>query len=173
MTNVKIQSVNSKYWQEYKAFRLKALQDDRHAFGASYENMIKKPDEYWKNQIEGSKENSKKTVLFALFDNKIVGVVIIKFSKYKKLKHVARLSGFYVNPDYRGQGIGKKLFDAALQEISKNKEINKVKLSVNTVQTTAINLYRSYGFKEAGKLEKEFKIDNQYFDVLVMERLLD
>lgn len=50
-----------------------------------------------------------------------------------------------VDPNYRGEGIGRKLLLAGLSRL-KNKGINVVELTVDSENKTACNLYRSIGF---------------------------
>ena len=51
-----------------------------------------------------------------------------------------------VDPDYRGEGIGKKLLLEGLRHL-KNKGFKIVELTVDGKNETAIGLYHSYGFK--------------------------
>jgi predicted GNAT family acetyltransferase len=63
--------------------------------------------------------------LFALSEDKAIGMIVYVFNDRIKTKHIANIFGVYVKIDYRGKGIGRKLLDQVLLQIQKNKEIVK------------------------------------------------
>ena len=67
---------------------------------------------------------------------KIIGRILIK-----EKEHGTSISGFYVDKDYRGYGIGETLFDDAVNKY--NGEI----LEVYSDNKVAIHMYEKYGFK--------------------------
>lgn len=152
-------------WEKFKKIRLEALELEPQAFGDSYSILSKKKDNYWKKEL-----SNKKQVWYGVFDNEnLVGIGSIKFVKTLKFDHIAHLSGIYVRKEYRGRGVGKLLFKTRIDEAFKNPYIRKIKLIVNLSQENAIDLYKSFGFKVVGKMEKEFRIDSVYFDAYLME----
>ncbi len=162
---MKIEKLTSKKWQEFKEIRLEALRLEPQAFGDSYEVLVKKSDNYWLKNL-----NSKYQFWYGVYDdNSIVGIGSIKFARALKFNHIAHLSGIYVKKEYRGKGIGKLLFKTRIDEAFKNPKIKKLKLIVNLSQKNAINLYKSFGFREVGRLEREFRLDSDYFDAYLME----
>ena len=54
----------------------------------------------------------------------------------------AELTGFYVHPDYQGQGVGKKLYRQAL-EFSGNKDFV---LDIYTHNTKTVKMYEKWGW---------------------------
>ena len=52
-----------------------------------------------------------------------------------------------VHEDFRGQGIGRALFDY-VKSMAKEKQIAAIELSVNAKNTDAMAMYRKYGFGE-------------------------
>jgi len=50
-------------------------------------------------------------------DDKPVGTITYVFSDRAKTRHVAHIYGLYISPNYRGQGVGRKLLERALQGI--------------------------------------------------------
>ena len=89
-----------------------------------------------------------------------------------KTKHIANIFGFYVKMKYRGQEVGTKLMESALEIIQKNMKVSKIKLTVNPEQKVAVKLYEKYGFELVGRLKNELKVDDKLYDELIMERLL-
>ncbi len=161
---IEIKNLPITRWKEYKNLRLEALKSDPLAFGSSYPEEKKLKEEEWKRRIVNT--------VFALSNDKLIGMVGYVFRKRTKLKHVADIFGVYVNNKYRGQGIGRELLKAAISTISKNKKIIKIELSANTEQKAAIKLYEKNGFTIAGKLTKEFKVNGKFFDEVIMEKLI-
>ena len=165
---MEIRKLNSGDWEIYKELRLEALQKDAEAFGSSYEESLKKTNEEWKKPLENQKNN----IMVAFYGDKVIGMVGANQESGQKTKHVAYVWGVYVNADHRGQGVAKKIMKTLLDEIMKNKEIEKINLNVNTTQNGAISLYEKLGFEIVGTLHKELKIGDKYFDEYMMEKFL-
>lgn len=113
-----------------------------------------------------------KNALYALSQGEPVGTVTYVFGDKIKARHIARIFAVYVDPAYRGKGIGKRLLKRALELIQANKKIVKVQLMVNCEQRAALNLYKSVGFNAVGLLKKETKVRGRFYDELIMEKML-
>ncbi|MBI1744339.1 GNAT family N-acetyltransferase [Candidatus Acetothermia bacterium] len=161
---IEVKKLPEDRWKEHRDLRLEALQSDPIAYSSSYEYTEQLSEDVWKRRLSN--------VLFALSDDKPVGMIVYYFESETKIQHIANIFGVFVKKEYRGQGVGKKLMQSALSEIVKNSAIAKVKLTVTSVQTAAVKLYEKFGFKTVGKLEKELFVDGRYYDELVMEKHL-
>lgn len=161
---IKIKRLSPNRWKEYRGLRLEALKKDFIAFGSSYEEEKKLSQSEWKKRI--------KNTLFALSDNQPIGMIVYIFLKQQKIKHVANIYGVYIKNEFRTQGIGKMLIEAAISEIQKNKSIVKINLNVNPKQKVAVRLYKRYGFKAIGTLKKDLFINGKFYDEVVMEKHL-
>jgi ribosomal protein S18 acetylase RimI-like enzyme len=111
-------------------------------------------------------------VFFAKSGDNYVGMIILGLNYRQKLKHIADIFGVYVDPKYRGFGIGQKLLDHVIQKAKSYSIIRKMKLEVVSTQIPAINLYTKNGFHKVGVLKDELHDQNQYFDTLIMEKYL-
>jgi ribosomal protein S18 acetylase RimI-like enzyme len=151
-------------WKEFRELRLEALQNDPLAFGSSYEEEKNLTEDEWKRRI--------KNTLLALANDTLVGMIVYIIDNKIKTKHIANIFGVYVKKEYRGQGVGKKLIESALKIIQKNSNVSKIKLTVNPEQKAAVKLYETFGFELVGRLKKELKINDKFYDELIMERLL-
>jgi RimJ/RimL family protein N-acetyltransferase len=49
----------------------------------------------------------------------------------------------------------------------------KIKLAVVTGQEAAVKLYKSFGFRQIGIIEKELCVDGTYYDEYKMELLFE
>lgn len=76
--------------------------------------------------------------------------------------HVATIAA---HPDYRGQGIGKKVLVHALLAARKEGVIRAF-LEVRQTNEAALNMYRSLGFVEDGRRKEYYKDNNE--DAILM-----
>lgn len=161
---IEIKKLPSDRWRDYQSLRLEALKSEPTAFGSSYEEEVTLAKEIWQRRIDN--------VLFALVDDKPVGIVVYIFNGRLKTRHVSDIYGMYVAREYRNQGTGSKLISAAINLIKENKNILKIKLSVNPAQKPAVRLYEKFGFVSIGTARKEYNDNGNFFDELLMEKYL-
>jgi ribosomal-protein-alanine N-acetyltransferase len=76
--------------------------------------------------------------------------------------HIATLA---VDPAYRGQGVGRRLVEAALQDALQHKMVEAT-LEVRSGNQVAINLYRSLGFEIVGNRPRYYRDNHE--DALIM-----
>ena len=161
---IEIKKVPPDRWKEFRDLRLEALQNDPLAFGSSYEEEKSLTEDEWKRRI--------KNALFASANDTLVGMIVYIIDNKMKTKHIANIFGVYVKKEYRGQGIGKKLIESALEIIQKNVNVSKIKLTVNPEQKAAVKLYETFGFEVVGRLKNELKVDDKFYDELIMEKFV-
>ena len=77
----------------------------------------------------------------------------------------AHVTSIAVSPPYRGLGVGELLF-LALVDLSREIGAQYMTLEVRVSNTLAQNLYRKYGFKEAGVRRRYYSDNNE--DALIM-----
>lgn len=161
---VEIQRLPQDRWKDYQQLRLESLSNEPIAFGSSYEEEITLSQKVWQRRIGDA--------LFALIDDKPVGMLAIITSNRIKTKHIAEIFAMYVQPGYRNQGIGGQLIAKAIEIIKKNKDIRKINLTVNPGQEYAVKLYQKYGFNNVGTAKDQYYINGRYYDELLMERFI-
>ena len=86
--------------------------------------------------------------------------------------HVLTVNGLAVDPARQGNGIGRRLVEAAVAEAAR-RGARKVSLRVLAPNTTARTLYESCGFVVEGVLRGEFVLRGKPVDDLLMARVLD
>jgi ribosomal protein S18 acetylase RimI-like enzyme len=84
--------------------------------------------------------------------------------KLLKVRHKGRIWGVYVRANSRGQGIGRALLGALLEQIKTLPGFEQVNLTVSSHQVAAKALYRLLGFETFGVERAALKIADQYFD---------
>lgn len=153
-------------WQDYKKLRLQSLKNDPIAYGAKYEEEADLRRSFWTKDLIGK---SDKKPYFVEIGGKLVGMAGAKYAKHDNFSHIAKIGAVYINKNYRRKGLGKMLLQEMVKDILQNKNIKKIKLTVNKTQKPAIVLYNSLGFKIVGTMRKEFKISGKYHDAYLME----
>jgi len=76
-----------------------------------------------------------------------------------------QITNVAVHPGFRGTGIAGRMLEAII-DICKAAKVTGITLEVRKSNTSAINLYKKYGFKEEG-IRKKFYSDNNE-DALIM-----
>lgn len=73
--------------------------------------------------------------------------------------------------EYWSQGLGSKLLETLI-EWSISNTIKRIELTVVETNVRAVNLYKKYGFVVEGIKQKSIMIDGNYYNELMMARLL-
>lgn len=151
-------------WEDYKNIRLQALQEVPQAFLDDIDRAKDEEKSFW---VQRSKN-----VIFAEVDGRVVGTAGFYQEEKSKQKHIMNIVGVYVLPEYRGKKVGYQLLEKVLEEIKKNKEIKVIQLGVVDTQKEAMDLYKSLGFVEIGKLKYAVNVNGKYFDEYLMQMYL-
>lgn len=77
----------------------------------------------------------------------------------------------YVAPDARGHGVGVKLLHA-LADASEKAGYYKLTSRVFTTNQASLNLHRAAGFTEVGVQRHHGRLENEWKDTVLVERLL-
>lgn len=74
MQEIIIWKISIDEWQEFKKLRLEALKNEPASFWWSYEDDVKKYDEYWIEKIESANKEKESFILFAK-NNKLIWTI--------------------------------------------------------------------------------------------------
>jgi ribosomal protein S18 acetylase RimI-like enzyme len=159
---IAVKKLDEVRWKDYRDLRLDALSKDPCAFGSSHGEERDLPEEEWRRRIHNA--------LFAMSGGKPVGMIVFVHEKKEKAKHIANIFGVYVKKEFRGQGIGKMLIGEALTEILKDRDVKKIRLTVNAENKVAIGLYEDAGFNSVGTMKDELQVEGKFYDELMMEK---
>ena len=151
----------------FKDIRLEALKKHPEHFTACYTQESKRPVSFFSKMLE------RNTFIACLRDGKILGICgVLPAHESPKKAHTAKISGFYIRPEYRGRGFARKLMDKALDAIEE--KYDKVMLDVNARNRGAVKLYKKMGFVNMGFEPRCFKLaDGTYVDTIHMFKFLD
>lgn len=170
--SVKLVALPPERWQEAKALRLEALQNEPAAFASSYADELAFPDEVWRKRLDTAYRREYNLTCYAERDGALVGMAGAHWQNREKLRHLASVYSMYVQPEQRRRGIARQLMRRLLGDLSALPQIEKVSLTVNAEFLPAISLYESLGFERAGRARRELKAAGRYYDLLYMEKLL-
>ena len=98
---------------------------------------------------------------------KVVGQLTIEHSQWEAARHVGIL-GIIVQKKYRNLGLGYNLIEIS-KELAKKKGKKKIILSTFNTNEHGLNLYKKCGFKIIGTYKKQYLINSEYVDEILME----
>jgi ribosomal protein S18 acetylase RimI-like enzyme len=99
------------------------------------------------------------------------GFLIVTPRSEAKLRHTAALN-MGVRRAARGKGVGSRLVSAALSQLEQQHVIEILYLMVRTDNIAAIRLYENHGFEALATLARDTKIDERYYDGILMRRMV-
>lgn len=146
--------------ENYLTLRLEALQNSPESFGSTYEEEKDHPIDKYKTRFQ-----SRDSFTFGAFEDGIlVGIITLVKEHRIKLRHRTTIVAMYVSPSTRGLGIGKALMNEVIKTAKELEGVEQVYLTVVTTNTSAKNLYTSFGFEIFGTEKRALKLDHSYFD---------
>lgn len=172
MKNIEIIPLLPSQWAKYKIIRLEALKNNPEAFATTYEEALKISDDEWKQKLEKAQNKNGNWLLFAKSDKEIVGMIWAYRESNSRVSHIVNIFWFYVHSDCRWLWVGKSLFWEMLDLLENTAWVEKMKLSVITQNTQAIELYKKFWFQIVWELKNELKSKHIYFDEYILEKIL-
>ncbi|MFI3325555.1 MAG: GNAT family protein [Clostridia bacterium] len=119
-----------------------------------------------------SMENSNISKMFvAKIDGEIVGVSNINSSPKARLKHNGEI-GVSVKKAYWSLGIAGFMMENLINFAKANNTTEVIHLSVISDNEKAIALYEKFGFGKIGLYKKYTKINDIYYDAILMNKYL-
>jgi RimJ/RimL family protein N-acetyltransferase len=117
--------------------------------------------------IESALKRENALFIIAEVDGKIVGNLNFSGGVRQRIAHVGEF-GVSVLKEYWGNGIGEELIKYLINWSNTVGIIRKINLRVRTDNTRAISLYKKLGFLEEGILKRDFLINGEFYDSLLM-----
>jgi L-amino acid N-acyltransferase YncA len=93
------------------------------------------------------------------------------FNPRRAYDHVADFS-LYVDRGWRGRGVGRRLLDTLITRAAAL-GYHKLVLSAFPFNEGGMQVYRRAGFREVGTYREQGRLDGQWVDTIVMEKILD
>ncbi|MFI8537143.1 GNAT family N-acetyltransferase [Streptomyces aquilus] len=162
-TDVEIRSIRADEWPAVKELRLVSLQDPAApvAFLETYEEAVGRPDSFWQERAAGGSDPEGGVLQFVAeaSDGTWVGSVVMliedagttDWAGFPVERRQGHVVGVFVRPEWRGGGVTRALFDAAL-EWAWGRGVEAVRLIVHEDNPRAQAFYRKAGFVPSGKV---------------------
>ncbi|MFQ3544157.1 GNAT family N-acetyltransferase [Halobacillus rhizosphaerae] len=159
---MEIQRLNEQDVERYLEVRLQSLQTNPEAFASSYEEEKERPVELYQSRLN---PQSPSITVGAVEDGQLVGIATLVTETKQKLSHRANIVSTYVIPEKRGNNIGRKLIEQAIQHAQRIQGIEQIYLTVASENKAARQLYLSSGFEFFGTDKKALKLEDHYIDI--------
>ena len=145
----------------YKSIRLEALKDNPYNFISTFAEEAEFENNKWQEIVATNN-------LFGYFtaENAIVAVVGLLDEKKAKLAHLRTVFAMYVKPSFRGLGISMQLMNY-LKSIVPT-DVRQFHLGCSANNLPAISFYRKCGFKIYGTRPNYTKVDDEFYDDVIM-----
>ncbi|KIX95615.1 uncharacterized protein Z520_08735 [Fonsecaea multimorphosa CBS 102226] len=154
------------YSSRLKTLRLRSLKEHAKSFISRYESEVSQPEEFWLNRLRDNRathlillRHNALTHESTLLQNQWVGFVVITAPTRKEVDDVGRsssaewyMAALYVEPEVRGQGLGKRLVQATIDHVRDNssREHDESPCCLTSVvhgNENALELYQKLGFR--------------------------
>ena len=135
------------------------------------EKISKKDEKNWLNKNIKLIRNKKSVRLFVFIDKKLSGVTDITL-KDRVQNHIGSF-GITLASETRGQGLGKLLMSLIISEAQKRlTNLKIITLDCFANNDVALNLYKSLGFTEYGRLPKGLNYRDTLVDEVMMYKMV-
>jgi len=149
-------------WLAYREIRLRALETDPDAFGATLAEARMRPDEVWRDRLA---KRDVATIVVEDDDGTPLGMAT--GAPAAERPGVAGLYGMWVEPGSRGQGIGMALV-RWIQAWAGDAGYATIELGVTTTNGAARRLYERAGFEPTGELHRLRDDGDLEFEMMAM-----
>ena len=133
---------------------------------ATFETRARRP-----NEIAGWLEEGRPFLVAVDEDETVLGFARVSAYSVRRAYAGVGEHAVYVGVEARRRGVGVKLLDA-LAEASENAGYYKLTSRVFTTNQASLNLHRAAGFTEVGVQRRHGRLDGEWKDTVLVERLL-
>ena len=148
----------------YRAIRLESLRLNPEAYGSALET-----EETW--SLGAFAERLEQAHLLGGFTgHELLGIAGFLQEEGSKRRHKGHLWGVYVRPTARGKGVARTLCEGVIEIARRRVEI--LQLTVTATNEPARRLYSNLGFLEFGLERRARRVDDRYYDDVLMAKEL-
>jgi phosphinothricin acetyltransferase len=133
---------------------------------ATFETRARRP-----NEIAGWLEEGRPFLVAVDEQHHILGFARVSAYSVRRAYAGVGEHAVYVGPDARQRGVGVKLLDA-LAQASEDAGYYKLTSRVFTTNEASLRLHRAAGFTEVGIQRRHGRLEGEWKDTILVERLL-
>lgn len=162
MSDYIIRSMQKGEAEAHRMLRLNALKNNPEAFGSSYEESIEMPLDIFEQRIP--EPDSENRLIVVEKEGRLLGMMAFIRETRMKQRHIGFIHGVYVEPEARGKGLARKMMEHIMAHVRQLDGLRNVQLSVVTSNTSALQLYQSFGFEIWGTEPEALKVGDTFYD---------
>jgi len=145
-----IRKLDEKDWRVFSEIRLRALQTDPRVFGSSYELESKFEAADWRTRL-----SNPDSAVFAVFDReRAVGMTGVSVDRHDPSRKTALLWGSWLEPDARGKGLSKLLYEARIEWATQQPGVDRIIVSHRESNVASKLANQKFGFVLTHETEK-------------------
>ncbi|MDP7536823.1 MAG: GNAT family N-acetyltransferase [Methylococcales bacterium] len=138
--------LNASHGQDYQQLMLMATQESPFSWITSHNEVRTLAMPAITEMLDHSQNESLIHIGVFTPEKKLIACLMLVFSMQQRLEHKATLQGLYVFPEFRRQGIARKMLAMCLSRISDNTAVIFLDVDVLTAAVAARQFYRQEGF---------------------------
>lgn len=141
-----VRRIRNNDWEAFRELRLDSLRTDPLAFGSTLDRESAYPPAQWQDWCRRGASDPKEATFVAVDSSgHLIGMAGV-FTR----EDSPNLWGMWVHPDWRRQGMARRLVLTLLDWIDQLPTTRPTVLDVNPLQQGAVSLYISLGFEFTG-----------------------
>ncbi len=172
--SIRILPITAELFPSCWQLRLRALHDHPDAFGQPYAEAAALSQSEVRHSFDSFWNVGNNLVFGAVADDgTVAGMTGVAGWNRPKMRHRMDIWGVYVAPEFRGQGNGDRLLDAAIAHARSIDGVLQLHLQVVSTNVAAVRSYERAGFVRWGQMPRADIIDGQALDNDFMVLTLD
>jgi len=165
---ITIRPLDTSDWAAFRDIRLKALESEPGVFASSYEREVGREESGWRELVTGDDKHQ----VFGLFDaSKLIGITAVFTHRDDPSGATAILAMSFIEPDYRGRGLSRLLYQARLDWVRTRPQFKRVVVGHRESNETSRRANQAFGFQYVGR-EPHTWPDGVTEDELIYELLI-
>ncbi len=156
-----IRSMNKDDALAFSTLRRDVTRENPVPMGLTYKEELSRTPDSFRALLSFSHPN----VMFGNFiEGRLVATAAVGYtSKFPSSRHKMVMWGVFTSPQYRRQGFGRQVVEAAIEQAFSN-NVQRINLQVYVPNEAALVLYNAIGFVEYGVEPEAVYLDGQYYD---------
>lgn len=153
----------------YRTLMLDAYAREPGAFTSTVAERASLPQAWWEDRVSQAPDPTER-VFGAFSAGQLVGAAGLRRQRRERMRHKTSLFGLYVEPAYRGRGVGRALVEAVLTHAAALPGTRIVQLTVVEANDAARRLYAACGFEVFGTEPFAIEADGCFVSLVHMWR---